>query len=105
MSYLLHESLYQSLIARFIQGDLDAETFVDSFFKQWRTDRDAQFASLEAGHVICPEEDNLCEIVDQIFTACDCFCSPPKSVGAIGAEQLQAEVRQHATARWRGIVA
>ena len=105
MSYLLHESLYQGLIARFIQSDLDAESFVDSFFEQWRADRDAQFASLESGQVICPEEENLCEVIDQIFTACDCFCSPPNSVGAIDAEQLRAEVRQHATAGWRGIVA
>jgi hypothetical protein len=105
MTYLAHEQDYRRLIEGYLGGVLGPEAFVDAYFRQWRIDRDAQWIAVKAGHVLTPEERVLCGMLDQIFTACDCFCSPPDGTGAIRAEQLLAEVRQLALCRWRGIVA
>jgi hypothetical protein len=103
MSYLANEQQYRQLISNYLHSEIDPEHFVDRFFEQWKADRDVQWEAVHAGQSVTAQEQSLCEVLDNIFAACDCFSSNPEVVGAITAGELHSEVRELAASRWQPI--
>jgi hypothetical protein len=103
MSYLQHEGDYHQLVAAFLSRNLSVDTFVESFFAQWKADRDAQYAEIALGQAVATEEAQLCATLDQIFTACDCYAAVPENAYEINEPQLLVEVKHLSSARWQAI--
>ena len=100
-AYLNNEGIYSKLVREFIAREINADIFVKKFMSQWKVDRDHQWSEIENNKNLSKEEKELCEILDQIFTACDCYDPEPKEKHEIGKAQLLAEVSQLTSKRWK----
>ena len=72
-TYLKNEELYREIVRAFLGRDVDAGSL---------------------------EESGFCEVLDQIFTACDCYDPEPEEKHEINDAQLLSEVSQLAIKRW-----
>lgn len=99
-AYLKNEKTYRKLVREFVAQKIDAETFTKKFMTQWKNDRDHQWAEIENGEKPSEKESEFCEILDQIFTACDCYESEPEEKHEIDYGQLLSEVSQLTSKRW-----
>jgi len=100
MTYLRNEQIYRDLMARFSCGLLHADEFMKLFMEQWNSDRDEQWTKIHSGESIARDEQVLSAILDQVFTACDCYTSAPSAPTDISAEQFQAEVAELFSSSW-----
>lgn len=86
---------------KFIQGLLSAAEFEQRFFEQWRMDRDATWELIKGGAVLNADEHDLGQVLDQAFTALDCYTPNPKNTFDISETQLRSEITQLFNARWQ----
>ncbi|GJJ00092.1 hypothetical protein RugamoR64_06300 [Duganella rhizosphaerae] len=100
MTYLRHQKIYQDAMAQFVQDALSADEFIIRFMQQWRLDRDALWEHINAGKARVVDDRVFCEIMDQVFTACDCYSPEPSSPPDISAAQLKSEVRESYQRWW-----
>lgn len=98
--YLQNEKVYRSLMVQFVRGSLAPGEFTKRFMEQWRMDRDAQWDQLKAGKATVPAELELGEILDQVFTACDCYTPTPSNPWDISAAEFKTEVAELYFRRW-----
>ena len=122
MSYNKNERLYLSIIQQFLSAELDGEAFCRAFMGQWKADRDEQDALMESWperydlHLIEAWErgaltdqefhhkwtelwgytkyEPLLEMLNRVFTACDCFYPIPEGQFEIDEDQLKREVAE-----------
>lgn len=87
-------------MAQVVQDMLSADEFIVRFMAQWRLDRDALWEHINAGKARVAKEREFCEIMNQIFTACDCYSPEPSSPPDISAAQLKDEVREKYQSWW-----
>jgi hypothetical protein len=99
--YLQNQQIYRSLMAQFIRGSSSADEFMERFMEQWRLDRDAQWEQLNTGMVTVPAELEFGEILDQLFTACDCYTPTPNNSFEISAAEFKTEVAELYFRRWQ----
>ena len=120
MSYAANEAFYLKLIQQLLSAELNGEAFCHEFMRQWRIDRDEEYKKrdawperydlqLIAAHQrgeLTDEEyhrqwvelwgyteyQTLCEMLDRIFTACDCFHTVPEGQFEIDEGQLKKAV-------------
>jgi hypothetical protein len=102
-TYLKNKSEYHTLIRQFISREVCAQDFTTRFIQKWGIDRDNQYAEIEQGLVISQEEKILCDHLDQIFSACDCYEPVPEEDFEIDEKKLWMEVRQVLANYWREI--
>ena len=69
---------------------MNVEDFIDSFFSQWRHDRDNGIAN-------APRFQRL---IDRIFTSCDCYSENPQGSFEISEQGLKNEVQLLAHIWW-----
>jgi hypothetical protein len=121
MNPLEKEERYINLIQQLLEFEIDSELFCDTFFKVRREDRKMDDAKIESWperydlqliealkrEEITKEEFSqrwtnlwgykdyvhLEEMLDQIFTSCDCYRPVPSLAWEIGGEQLYSEVK------------
>jgi hypothetical protein len=74
--------------------------FVDQYFALWKRDRDAQWEYVNRGNALNPQEQSLCDFLDRIFTACDCYSDRPENPHDISETQLREEIALVAKERW-----
>lgn len=98
--YLQNQQIYRSLMAQFVRGSLTADEFMELFMEQWGLDRDAQWEQLKSGKATLPAELELSEILDQVFTACDCYTPTPNNTFDISAAEFKTEVAELYFRRW-----
>jgi hypothetical protein len=84
----------------FIQGSLCVAEFERKFIDQWRSDRDAEWVSIKSGAVFNAADCELGRILDQAFTAVDCYTGNPQNAIDISEEQLRSEIKELFNARW-----
>jgi hypothetical protein len=122
VSYAANELLYLNLIRELLCAKLDGETFCGAFMRQWKADRDEQIAKSESWPerydlqlieayqrgALTAEEfhrkwaelwgyteyDSLCEMLDRVFTVCDCFAPAPEGPCEVSEDQLKQEVSE-----------
>lgn len=99
MSYTNNELRYRTLMECFARGNIDSIQFCQAFMQQWKLDRDAHWACIDAGQSDV-EDRRLCELLNQVFTACDVFDPAPTEAWEIGAEAFRREVRGLCERRW-----
>jgi len=120
VTYIGNEELYLELIRKFLNSEIDGETFCCDYFPMWRVDRDEediQRASWSERHdlklieayrrdEISLEEferkwselfgystnRHLVDMLSRIFTACDVFAPVPESDYEIDETGLRGEV-------------
>ena len=95
MTYLIHKDAYAELISEFMSHRINVDRFIEQYIKQWCIDRDEQWIQVKSGITTSPKETALCEILDQIFTACDCYNPKPKIKVEINESQLRSEIGEH----------
>jgi hypothetical protein len=100
MTYLVNETKYQELMRGFIEKSVNVDTFIQGYFAQWRSDRDAQWDSIRAGNKVSGEESDLGKVLDQAFTACDCYKLEPQGTLEIGEEAFRMEITSLFETRW-----
>jgi hypothetical protein len=122
MNYAEKEERYINLIQQFLKFEINSETFCDTFFKLRREDRKIYDAKIESWserydlqliealkqEKITKEEFSqkwaelwgykdyvyFEEMLDQIFTSCDCYTPVPSLAWEISGEQLLSEIRK-----------
>jgi len=99
MSYADNEPRYRQLIERFARQEIGPTEFCAAFMQQWKLDRDAQWALIDAGQADVGDRE-LCEVLNQVFTACDVFDPVPTEEWEIDAEAFLREVRGLFEQRW-----
>jgi hypothetical protein len=99
MTYLSNEYRYRDLMLSFIQGALCVAEFERKFIDQWRSDRDAEWVSIKSGAVLNAADYKLGQILDQAFTAVDCYTENLQNAIDISEEQLRSEIRALFNAR------
>ncbi|MBK7434193.1 MAG: hypothetical protein IPI66_10040 [Chitinophagaceae bacterium] len=76
------ESNYKDIIDGFLSKRLSVDKFIDVFMIQWKADRDNKI-----------EYDvKFQEIIDQVFTASDCYSEKPENTFEISETQLRKEI-------------
>ena len=100
LTYLAHENDYRSLVSKFVSSQIDPRSFVAQYFALWKRDRDAQWEHVHRGNTLDPQEQSLCDFLDRIFTACDCYSDRPETQYDISETQLREEVALVARERW-----
>lgn len=101
MPYLSNEHLYRNLMQNFTYRSLGVAEFEQRFFDQWRADRDAQWKAIKSGNGVNADERELCEVLDQAFTALDCYTPNPTHALHISEAQLRSEITHLFDARWQ----
>ena len=87
-------------MGQFVQDSLTADEFMKQFMDRWSRDRDAQWEQVNAGRVTSLAERELSEVLDQVFTACDCYTPTPANLFDISAEEFKREVLELYCGRW-----
>ena len=100
MTYDTHESIYRELIESFLAHSITPADFVHQYIDQWGSDRDAQWLLIESEGDAAETEESLGAVLDQAFTACDCYDPEPEGEIEIGEDQLRAEISDLYRARW-----
>lgn len=100
MAYLGNESKYKDLMGRFVQGVMSGDEFSAVYMEQWKVDRDEQWAAIDADQATTKAEAVLCNLLDEAFTACDCYAPYPEGKFQISADQLRLEIAALYEARW-----
>jgi len=101
VTYHSNELLYRDLMQKFIQRLLSVAEFEQRFFEQWRADRDEQWKLDKRGTVLSPDELELGQVLDQTFTALDCYTPNPTNTFDISETQLRSEITELFHARWQ----
>ena len=100
-AYIDNENVYRELIRDFLSQQIDAIIFVEKFIAQWKHDRDKQFEEINKGIEPSETEEELSDkLLDQIFTACDCYNPKPEEKYELNDEQLFIEVKKLASNYW-----
>ena len=100
LAYLAHENEYRSLVSKYMSRQIDASGFVDQYFALWKRDRDAEWQHIGRGRAPDPDEQSLCDSLDLIFSACDCYCDRPEGPYEISETQFREEVAAVWRQRW-----
>jgi hypothetical protein len=87
-------------MASFIRNSMNADEFMRLYMAQWRLDCDSQWEEVRAGRVTKREELELGKVLDQAFTACDCYSPVPAASLDKSAMQLQSEIAELFCLRW-----
>lgn len=66
---------YRRLISQFVNGEISADQFEKDYMSIWREFRDKSWREFEDKGII--SEDAATDIVDELFTALDCYCGNP----------------------------
>ena len=66
---------YRRLIFQFVNEEISADQFEKDYMSLWRECRDKNWREFKDKVVI--SEDGAADIVDQLFTALDCYCGNP----------------------------
>jgi hypothetical protein len=116
MDHIQKEKQYLKLIQQFLQSGIESKIFCDDFFRLRRKDREAEDARRESWperydiqlieqlkrEELTKEEFsrkwtelwgyqdyvNFYEMLDRIFTTCDCYSSSPSQIWEIDEKQL-----------------
>lgn len=100
-AYIKNEEIYREIIRGFLSKKTNSNTFVNEFMEQWKHDRDKQWEDIEKGEEPNEAENELNnKLLDQIFSACDCYDPNPENEYEINDEQLFNEVKILATNYW-----
>jgi hypothetical protein len=122
MNHIEREQQYLELIQQFLRSEIESKTFCDNFFRSRRKDResdDARSASwperydlqlinqLQREELTKEEfsqkwtelwgyEDyvDFYEMLDRVFTACDCYSPSPSEIWEIDEKQLMSEIKE-----------
>jgi len=78
------------LIDSFVNNESDADVFINSYFIQWRIDRD----NSESYDI------RFQRIIGRIFTSCDCYSKNPETTYEISETELRNEVSLLAYIWW-----
>jgi hypothetical protein len=122
MNYSEKEEQYMNLVQLFLKAEITPETFRDKFFNLRREDGKANDAKMESWperydlrlieqmqHGKITKEEfsqkwaelwgykdyvHFEEMLDQIFTSCDCYAPAPSLAWDIDGEQLSDEIKR-----------
>lgn len=100
MTYLANEFLYRNLMLKFIQRLISAAEFEQRFFEKWRVDRDEQWELVNGGTGLSPDEQELGQVLDQTFTALDCYTPNQINIFDISEVQLRSEITELFNTQW-----
>ena len=80
----MSELSYKIIIDKYLNDKCSTDEFINSYYNQWRKDRDD-----ETMKTFDPKFQRL---IDRIFTSCDCYKHPLKSI-RISESELKNELR------------
>jgi hypothetical protein len=78
----MSESAYRLIIEDYLNHQLTVNEFIDSFMKQWKQDRENESF-----------DPRFRQLIDRLFTSCDCYDEEPEEEFEISETELKNEVR------------
>lgn len=79
----MFEENYQRIMFRFLRHQSTVNEFVEEFMTRWKLDRDAPV-----------QDEKFRDMIDRLFTSCDCYRPSPLEAWEISEEELRAEVKK-----------
>ncbi len=75
-------NIYKLLIEKYLNKGSSVEEFIESYFRQWRHDRDNQIT----------HDLKFQRLIDRVFTSCDCYSDNPQGPCEISEKELRDEL-------------
>jgi hypothetical protein len=96
----MNEEDYKPILAAYLGCHLTVDEYITAFMKQWKRDRD------EAWSKPLPEESSrqarFHELMNRLFTSCDCYNEHPEAPHEISEYELRQEVQLFYRRIWEG---
>jgi hypothetical protein len=94
----MNEEDYKPVLAAYLGRRLTVDEYITAFLKQWKCDRD------EAWGKPLPEESpkpaRFHELMNRLFTSCDCYDEHPEATHEISEDELRQEVQLFYQRMW-----
>ena len=86
----MSEDNYKHFIDEFLTRNVNVDGFIDMYMAQWKSDRDK----------VVSYDPKFQDLLDRIFTSCDCYYEKPQNPHEISEEELRQEIGLLRTIGW-----